>query len=350
MRRGQTPGRSSILRTGGLVIPFLCLLAALQGCKREGPAAPTDEPSAIAKEYKRGPIIFRLKVSDKEISIADRIRLVVEVLLKEEYEAELPGFGEKLEQFGIVDYRSSPPELADDGMVLSRKSYELEPFLSGEYKIPPMKVVFWKKGEEDKKHELESEELTIKVKSLLPEDTAELAIKEIAPPVELPRPSRRWLYLSIAGGVFLVGVVAAVVLWCKRRAIVEAIIRCPAHEVAYDQLEALLAEDLVKEGLVKPFYLRLSHILRHYIENRFGLHAPERTTEEFLAELRSADVLPAAHKDLLREFLEHCDLVKFAEHDPTNDQIQRTFDTCKRFIAETQVEEKTVEATPADAL
>ena len=30
----------------------------------------------------------------------------------------------------------------------------------------------------------------------------------------------------------------------------------------------------------KEFYERISGILRHYIEDRFDLHAPERTTEE----------------------------------------------------------------------
>ena len=54
-------------------------------------------------------------------------------------------------------------------------------------------------------------------------------------------------------------------------------------------------------------------MLRHYIEDRFGLRAPEQTTEEFLAELRQKHVFGERQKDLLRAFLEHCDLVKFAE-------------------------------------
>ena len=59
-----------------------------------------------------------------------------------------------------------------------------------------------------------------------------------------------------------------------------------AHEMAYARLRALVAEKLVEQGRIKEFYERISGILRHYIEDRFDLHAPERTTEEFLAELR----------------------------------------------------------------
>ena len=83
-------------------------------------------------------------------------------------------------------------------------------------------------------------------------------------------------------------------------------------------------------------FLHLSNTLRHYIENRFTLRAPELTTEEFLADLRDNDVLIQSHKDLLKEFLQHCDLVKFAEHLPAKGEIQQAFDACKRFILETQ--------------
>ena len=59
----------------------------------------------------------------------------------------------------------------------------------------------------------------------------------------------------------------------------------PAHIIAYAALRELFAQNLVARGLIKPYYFALSTILRRYIENRFGLQAPEQTTEEFLASL-----------------------------------------------------------------
>ena len=112
-----------------------------------------------------------------------------------------------------------------------------------------------------------------------------------------------------------------------------------AHEIAYAALEELLAENLVAKGEMKTFYLRLSNILRHYIENRFDLSAPEQTTEEFLDDLRTRDALIPLHKELLKKFLQHCDMVKFARHQPTNEEIQQIFDACKQFIAETETAE-----------
>ena len=119
----------------------------------------------------------------------------------------------------------------------------------------------------------------------------------------------------------------------------------PAHEIAYARLRALVAENLVEVGRIKEFYERISGILRYYIEDRFDLHAPERTTEEFLSELQHTSVLEISDKDVLGEFLVHCDLVKFARHAPTTEQIQRSFDLVKDFIERTRSDERQVDVT-----
>ena len=60
------------------------------------------------------------------------------------------------------------------------------------------------------------------------------------------------------------------------------------------------------------FAVEVSEAARKYLEDRFGLRAPERTTEEFLAELSGSVALDGRHKELLADFLTRCDLVKFA--------------------------------------
>jgi hypothetical protein len=77
-------------------------------------------------------------------------------------------------------------------------------------------------------------------------------------------------------------------------------------------------------------------ILRRYVERRFGLRAPERTTEEFLGELRETSVLDDGLKKLLRAFLQHADLVKFAQLRPLGDEIEGTLSSCRDFILATR--------------
>jgi len=92
---------------------------------------------------------------------------------------------------------------------------------------------------------------------------------------------------------------------------------------------------LIAKGLVKEYYYRITNILRHYIEDRFGFLAPERTTEEFLTEMAHTNQLDATHKILIQEFLERCDMVKYAKYGPSNLEIKETYDAAKRFIDET---------------
>jgi hypothetical protein len=172
---------------------------------------------------------------------------------------------------------------------------------------------------------------------------AELNIEDIEDVMECPQKSLAWVW---ALGIVVLAAAAGLWLYYRRKRVKELVrIFKPAHELAYERLRGLIKEDLIGAGRIKEFYERISDILRHYIEHRFSLRAPERTTEEFLAELANAEVLPVSQKQRLGEFLRHCDLVKFAKHNPTTQQIQETFDLVKDFIEKTKSDERKVDVT-----
>lgn len=313
----------------------LCL-AGIASCGG-GKESAAKAPAGIERKMERGPISAIVRVDKAEISIAERVNLSIEVRAKEDYEVELPPVGDKLEQFGIVDYRTDQPQLVGTNEVVTRRSYVLEPFLSGDYTIRPFKVTFRKKTEAaDVRHELETAEVTVKVTSLLPEKIKELQIKDIVPPARLPGVWNRPLLIAVAAGmVLLLVVIVIIVLLTRRGRGAAAAPVVPAHELAYRRLQELVDEDLVGKGEIKLFYQRISDILRHYIEDRFGLRAPEQTTEEFLAALGTSDALVVQYRNLLKSFLLNCDMVKFAEHHPDSVEIQNAFNSCRTFITET---------------
>jgi hypothetical protein len=111
------------------------------------------------------------------------------------------------------------------------------------------------------------------------------------------------------------------------------------HEVACEALNSLRAEDLPSRGLIKEYYIRLSNIVRHYLEDRFDIRAPEMTTEEFLFTLRDSQILTGSQKNLLKEFLNFCDIVKFAKYGPTKGEIEDSYNAAKRFVDETRERE-----------
>ncbi|MDA1313048.1 MAG: LPXTG cell wall anchor domain-containing protein [Acidobacteria bacterium] len=311
-----------------LLLFALLAVALTAGCSSED-AASSQQTFTVEKSYAANDLAVTLRLSATEITASDRIVLELEATAPEGEPVVFPEFADnKLGEFQIAASRRSAPRLVDQGRVQVTQTYELEPFLPGDYPIPPIEI----------KHAadaLTTEQIAAKVNSVLPADVPDPDIKDIAPPIDLPG-TPPWVYALIAAGVLALAA-AAYYFWRRRRKEAEAAIPViPPHELAFEDLAKLLAEDLIAKGQIKLFYLRLSNILRRYIEGRFGLHAPESTTEEFLEDLRAGTDFSSEQKSLLRRFLLHCDLVKFAKHQPGQDEVDLAVGSCRTFIDETK--------------
>ncbi len=314
------------------------------GCRQDSDIAEDEATFEVDKVYERGPVTVHVRLDRTSITIAQTLLLQLEATVRPTYELQMPKVDEVLKDFGLVNWDNLGRRLDEQNNVVTTYQYRLEPFLSGKYAIPAFAFSFHDVNEPDAKHELSSEPVPVEVTSLLGEERAKLVINDIEGVVEMPQKASLW-WVWVLGGVGLTAL--PIGWWLLRRNRVRELVKIfrPAHEVAYARLRALVAQNLVEAGRIKEFYERVSGILRHYIEDRFDLHAPERTTDEFLAELGRTDVLAEPDKAVLGEFLTHCDLVKFAKHAPTAEQIQRSFDLVKGFIERTRSDERRVDVT-----
>jgi len=111
----------------------------------------------------------------------------------------------------------------------------------------------------------------------------------------------------------------------------------PPWEKAYQQLEALNKENLIDKAMFKEYFTRVSDITRQYMENRFNIRAPHMSSEEFLYFLGKSGHLNESQKTALKEFLNSCDMVKFAKYDPTISEALKNFDCAKKLIDETKI-------------
>ena len=322
------------------IVAFTLLASCSNPREKDGHQDPREMD--YIREYQRGSLDLKIVVDRQEITIAERCDLTFEVILLEQYELTMPALSPDIIDFGIVDYRDGKPELLDGGRVAYRRSYTLEPFLSGEYTIPELTFRFKKRDDSEAAHELVTEPVVVIVQSLLPEDVEELILRDVSAPAVPPRGRSTALLASIIGGAVIVAATAVFVVMRIRGKRGEVILYAPAHEIAVDALEQLIADDLLGRGETGLFYVRISDILRHYIEHRFGIRAPEQTTEEFLSIAGSGSLLSDSQRAILRRFLTHCDMVKFADHSPERREIQETFDTCKDFIESTRDDRVTV--------
>jgi hypothetical protein len=314
------------------------------GCRKAEPGKDRAVEFEVDRIYERGPLTAHVRVSDANIDIAGTVMVELEAAIGPGYEVTMPKVDKVLEHFGIVDWENCGDRLAEDNKVVRRYRYRLEPFLSGSYAIPAFTFEFHDINRPvEKKYELTSEPIEIEVASLLGEDRDKLEIADIEDVVDMPAETS-FLWLWALGGGAVAAAAGFLFLRRRRKAGLVRIYK-PAHEIAYERLRVLVKDDLIKAGRIKEFYERISDILRHYIEHRFELRAPERTTEEFLIELASMDVLAEPDKRRLADFLSHCDLVKFARYNPTTKQIQRTFNLVKDFVETTKSDERKIDVT-----
>ena len=316
-------------------IGIVLILLAVVGCKQdEGQPLLSVQSESIHKFYEQGSVRLDYAMNHSVIRVADSLEVTLTLYAPEDDNVAFPQLESMLGEFVIADQYEDLPELADMGILHHRKTMVLEPGLAGKYTIPSLQIDYWQKEKTDDKDSFITEEIQITVNSLLEKDQQNLDISDIAPPVSLPSKKIYW----IVAGILLVALLVGGLLWWKsrRKGKEETLPPKPAHVIAMKALDVLLAGDLVKQGCIKEFYLAISDILRRYIENRFALHAPERTTEEFLAELGATSVLQIQYKTLLQEFLVHCDQVKFAKYQPADEEINKTMELCRQFISDTK--------------
>lgn len=154
-------------------------------------------------------------------------------------------------------------------------------------------------------------------------------IQPIRPPVAIPS---GWGWLWILLILLILGAVAW--WWWKRRH--KIIVEAPAVQIPPEiRAREKLRHALTLMDQPKPFTVFVSDAARVYLEERFDLKAPERTTEEFLFELQASHKLSGPHKTLLAEFLRQCDLVKFARYEPGQEELQALYDAALRLVDET---------------
>ena len=157
------------------------------------------------------------------------------------------------------------------------------------------------------------------------------SLRDIRPPIEIPT-GWEWVWWTLG---ILAAVVAAYVAWRywqKRKEQLACVPLVPAHVRARQKLE----EALTLIAQPKPFCTMVSDTIRFYLEECFNFRAPERTTEEFLYELQNTDRLLPDQKMSLGEFLQRCDLVKFARYEPGEPELRDLHVSAVRLIEETE--------------
>ncbi|MBN1526235.1 MAG: hypothetical protein JW919_01440 [Candidatus Omnitrophica bacterium] len=284
--------------------------------------------SAVAVAAPESAPAIRVDVNKKSVLIGDRVRYTIRVKAKAGTQVLFPKFAEnRIGDFEIKDSGRASKKSVFGALVQSRW-YDIAAYATGAHLIPPQEIKYKDRGAKDWSV-AKTEQAVVAVGSVLPANTKLTDIRDIKGPLhfyEFP-----WILLitslaAIGASIF------AVKTYLRLKARLAIL---PPDALALGELEA--ARTLfAKTGDVKEYYAGISGSVRRYIEMIFHMKAPEMTTEEFLLSLKDSAALTEEQKRLLKDFMQACDLVKFAKYAATKSEAEAVFVTAKTFVEETR--------------
>ena len=120
-----------------------------------------------------------------------------------------------------------------------------------------------------------------------------------------------------------------IVWWFLQRRKPELPPKAP-REIALEELEVIRGE--IDRMSPYQFSIRVSDILRRYVSHEYGLPATRQTSIEFLAAAAKATSFSRDDKSLLEDFLNRCDLIKFAKYEATTSDSELLLEEAIRFV------------------
>ncbi len=244
--------------------------------------------------------------------------------------------------FEVLHYAVSAPGAASAGGVgaggsadegggaRSLAALTITSFELGELEIPPIEVAV--AAPDGMVHTVSTDPFRIGVESVGLDESGD--IREIKAPLTIARSwwaLLPWLLLAAALGA------GALQLHRRMQARPSAEIAKPQppprphHLVALKALDELERSSLLERGQVKRWHVRVSEIIRAYVEGQLEVPALEMTTGEVVLGLRTA-ALGARITDAFHTFLARCDLVKFAKLRPGVDASRELLGAARSLV------------------
>jgi len=265
---------------------------------------------------------------------------------------------------GVEEGLVSPPQLQEDGRLLSRRAFSLRHLeLDKPLRVKGVSVTWDHSAGQSGVVEVPAQRLEVvpSITSVL-EPKPRTFREPLAKPAQEPEAQARarasyWAQhgppplielnwaLIISLGALLISAIGVGLGWLIRRW-VEAVRRArqpvvdtrPAHVIALEAYELLLKRRLPEEGQSKQFYHELSEIIRSYLGRRFGLSGLEMTSDELRSAAAQAQ-LSTEQGLLIDQFLTDSDLVKFADYSPSMKAVDDVSALALQLIAATQERE-----------
>lgn len=152
-------------------------------------------------------------------------------------------------------------------------------------------------------------------------------LHDISPPVDYSLIPLWVVFVATFCALAVVGLIAWWIIRARRQRSV--LVKSPRQR-ALEELDSM--EHAVERTQPYRFSIRVSDVLRRYVTEQFDLPVTKQTSVEFLAALAKASPFSAEEKTLLEDFLNRCDLIKFARYEATSADSRLLLEEAIRFV------------------
>ncbi len=289
----------------------------------------------------RGPVEIVIKADRRELEVGRSLTLLVEAIVEDDVIIRTPmvNTNTTIGSFNILqsDARSNLPLPGKDTGRVWTQRLLLDSFQAGETEIPSFTINFDdRRSDPPVNGTVATDPLPIEIIGLISAGESDAQLRELRGPVNMIDPWPAWIWGLIAVGILTATIIT--ILLVRGRGL-QSVVELSPEEQARRDLANLETSGLLEQQALQPFYFRLTDILRHYIEGRFGLRAPRATTAEFLSEMGHSQVLTMEQQQTLGQFLRSADMVKFARHQPPVETGQAALEQARFFVDETTTEQ-----------
>ena len=151
-------------------------------------------------------------------------------------------------------------------------------------------------------------------------------VNDIAPPVQYSVIPPWMIFAATLIALTVIGVIIYYGLKLFRK-------KKPTLTPRERALTALSAvENEIENVAPYRFSIRVSDILRRYVMEQFDLPMTRQTSVEFLNAISAAANFTEDEKALLTDFLNRCDLIKFARYEATVADSRLLLDEARQFV------------------
>ena len=149
---------------------------------------------------------------------------------------------------------------------------------------------------------------------------------DISPPVDYSLIPLWVVFAAAFLTLAILGVIGWLIVRWKRRP--------GAEKSARDRALELLQGARAEITALSPyeFSIRVSDILRRYVVEQYELPITRQTSVEFLEAIANSSTFSEEDRSLLSDFLNRCDLIKFARYEATTADSELLLEEATRFV------------------